>query len=309
MLKEEKSFFFFGSQKGTGHFIEMIGWFHVLIRFTICEVMLFWCIILSLPDTCLRVCTRETLSRTTPLLLSQLCSHSVRQTPQMPHTNIGLTQYVPSTLWQNHFVRLAINKLSDKRPWKKEFATGPICHLEPRYKLESDAAASLLTSIFQLEKKPPWGDNCADALCHFLKLYYCQTVSMLVYVLKLQLKNFLSNLPIREESVKCQSNEWRQDCFNLWKTETFPLEEELFRRTMKAASDSTLKRDELLLASLLLVVWKLHSPNSAMSFSRSYKSFSLYSTHFHRRSGKNKVLKTMWTTLHLMKRSVLNSSI
>lgn len=271
--------------------------------------MIFWCIILSLPDICPRVSTRETLSWSTLLLLSQLWSHCVWQTLQMPHTNIGLMQYVPSTLWQNYLVRLAINKLSDKRLWKKEFATGPICHLELRYKLKSDAAASPLTSILALEEKPLQGDNCADPMCHFLKLYYCQTVSMLVYVLKLQLKNFLSNLPIREESVKCQSNEWRQNCFNLWKTETFPLEEELFRRTMKAASDSTLKRDELILASLLLVVWKLHSPNSAMSFSRSYKSFSLYSTHFHRRTGKNKVLKTMWTTLHLMKHSVLNNSI
>lgn len=62
---------------------------------------------------------------------------------------------------------LAINKLSDKRLWKKEFATGPICHLELRYKLKSDAAASPLTSIFQLEKKTPQGYNCADAMCHF----------------------------------------------------------------------------------------------------------------------------------------------
>lgn len=259
--------------------MEMICWFHVLIRSTICEIMLFWCIILSLTDIRPRVSTRKTLSCTTPLLLSQLWSHYVWQTLQMPHTNIGSRQYVPSTLWQNYLVRLwlSINFLT-KDYGKKEFATGPICHLEPRYKLKSDAAASPFTSIFQLEEKPPQGDNCADATCHFLKLYYCQTVSTLVYVLKLQLKNFLSNLPIREESAKCQSNEWRQDCFNLWKTETFPLEEELFRRTMKAASDSTLKRDELILASLLLVVWKLHSPNSGMSFSRSYKSFSLYST-------------------------------
>lgn len=86
----------------------------------------------------------------------------------------------------------------------------------------------------------------------FLNLYYQQTVSMLVYLLELQHKNFPGNLPIREESVKWQNNEWRQDCFNLWKTETFPLEEQLFRRTMRAASDSTLKRAELHLASLLV---------------------------------------------------------
>lgn len=36
----------------------------------------------------------------------------------------------------------------------------------------------------------------------FLNLYYQQTVSMLVYLLELQHKNFPGNLPIREESVK-----------------------------------------------------------------------------------------------------------
>lgn len=271
--------------------------------------MLFWCIILSLTDICPRVSTRETLMNHPIAAVPTVESQCVTNTADATHKYWLNAVCSKHTLAELFSKSLAINKLSDKRLWKKEFATGPICHLEPRYMLKSDAAASPLTSIFQLEEKPPQGDNCADAMCHFLKLYYCQTVSMLVYVSKLQLKNFLSNLPIREESVKCQGNEWRQACFNLWKTETFPLEEELFRRTMKAASDSTLKRDELILASFLLVVWKLHSPNSAMSFSRRYKSFSLYSTHFHRCTGKNKVLKTMWTTLHLMKHSVLNNSI
>lgn len=36
----------------------------------------------------------------------------------------------------------------------------------------------------------------------FFNLYYQQTVSMLVYLLELQHKNFPGNLPIREESVK-----------------------------------------------------------------------------------------------------------
>lgn len=271
--------------------------------------MLFWCIILSLTDICPRVSTRETLMNHPIAAVPSAESLCETNTADATHKYWFKAACSKHTLAELFSKTLAINKLSNKRLLKKEFATGPICHLEPRYKLQSDAAASPFTSIFQLEKKPPQGDNCADAMCHFLKLCYHQRVSMLVYVLKLQLKNLLSNLPIREESVKCQSNEWRQDCFNLWKTETFPLEEELFRRTMKAASDSTLKRDELILAFLLLVVWKLHSPNSAMSFSGSYKSFSFYSAHFHRHTGKNKVLKTVWTTLHLMKHSVLNNSI
>lgn len=76
----------------------------------------------------------------------------------MQHTNIVLMQYALSTHWdvaELFSKTLAISKLSDKRLWKREFATGPICHLEQRYKLKSDAAAFLPTSISQLEKKHP----------------------------------------------------------------------------------------------------------------------------------------------------------
>lgn len=82
---------------------------------------------------------------------------------------------------------------------------------------------------------------------------------MLAPMLESQLQSFPSHLPIREESVKWRNTERGRDCFNLWKTETFPLEEQLLGRTMKAASDSTLKRAELLLASLLMIAWKLQS--------------------------------------------------
>lgn len=177
-------------------------------------------------------------------------------TQQMHHTSTALMQHPPGTPWamewKFHEIK-ASNKLSDKNYGKKGFAAGPICHLEQTHKAKSDATA-LPPASFSLQKKTiPWRDNCADAVCHFFfNLYYQQTVSTLVYLLELQHKNFPGNLPIREESVKWQNNEWRQDCFNLWKTETFPLEEQLFRRTMRAASDSTLKRAELHLASLLV---------------------------------------------------------
>lgn len=127
---------------------------------------------------------------------------------------------------------------------------------------------------------------------------------MLVPMLELQRQSFPSHLPIREESVKWRNTERGRDCFNLWKTETFPLEEQLLGRTMKAASDSTLKRAELLLASLLMIAWKLHSLNSETSFSRSYKSL-----HFHRPAGKDKAPKTTPPALHLTKLSELNNSI
>lgn len=274
--------------------------------------MLFWCIILSLPDTRPRVCTRETLPQITeknrPTTSVPAAQPLCQTASQMQHANIVSMHCVLSTHWdvaELFSKTLAIDKLDMENR---------ICNranLPPRTEVQAaHVRRCCLPSHLHLPawKKRLRGDNCADATCHFFKLYYRQTVSMLVCMLKLQLKNFLSNLPIREESVKWRSNEWRRDCFNLWKTETFPLEVELFRRTMKAASDSTLKRAELILASLL-AVWKLHSPNSGMSFSRRNKSLSLYSTHFHKPTGKNKVLKAMWTTLHLTKHSMLNNSI
>lgn len=50
---------------------------------------------------------------------------------------------------------------------------------------------------------------------------------MLVPMLESQLQSFPSHLPIREESVKWRNTKRGRDCFNLWKTETFPLEEQL----------------------------------------------------------------------------------
>lgn len=126
--------------------------------------------------------------RSIPPLLSGSHSHYARQPPQMQHANIVLTQYVPSTRWDTAELfsqTLAINKLSDKRLWKREFARGPICHLEQRHKAQVRRCCLPSHCHLPAWKKTPQGDNCADATCHFLKLYYWQTVTTLVYVLKL----------------------------------------------------------------------------------------------------------------------------
>lgn len=122
-------------------------------------------------------------STTSVLIAQPLCETAT----EMQHTNIVLMQNVLSTHWDmaELFSKTLAIKLSDKRLSEREFATGPICHLEQRYKLKSRCCC--LPSHFYLPawKNPPRGDNCADAICHFLKLYYRQTVTMLVYMLKL----------------------------------------------------------------------------------------------------------------------------
>lgn len=84
--------------------------------------------------------------------VESLCDTSTADVTHKYCLNTICSEYTLAELFSK---TLAINKLSDKRLWKKEFVTGPICHLELRYKLKSDAAASPLTSIFQLEKNHP----------------------------------------------------------------------------------------------------------------------------------------------------------